>query len=92
MEQMRTFRKQLTDTVSLVKQSGMTIDNLKAHIGTHMILMLVILMLADPPIEKGDVITRKLPMGNVERFTVTDPVFHKAGTRPAHYQIKFGRS
>lgn len=84
---MRTFRKEFSDTVSLVKQDGTTIDNLKAHVGKG-----IIFMLADIPIEKGDVITRLLPTGNVERFTVIDPVFYKAGRRPAHYQLRVERS
>lgn len=44
------------------------------------------------PLAPDDVILRKLPSGDVERFVVTEPGFHeKFHGIPAHYQAKYRR-
>ena len=67
------FKALLTDTVSLIKQDGTTVDGIKASVQTNKIFI----QGQKPLIESGDLIQRKMSNGAEETFEVIDPGFHE---------------
>jgi len=79
------FKSLLTDTVSLIKQDGTTVDGIKASVQTNKIFI----QGQKPLIESGDLIQRKMSNGAEETFEVIDPGFHeKFHGIPAGYQMQ----
>jgi len=79
------FKALLTDTVSLIKQDGTTVNGIKASVQTNKIFI----QGQKPLIESGDLIQRKMSNGAEETFEVIDPGFHeKFHSIPAGYQMK----
>ena len=79
------FKALLTDTVSLIKQDGTTVDGIKASVQTNKIFI----QGQKPLIESGDLIQRKMSNGAEETFEVIDPGFHeKFHGIPAGYQMR----
>jgi hypothetical protein len=79
------FKNLLTDTVSLIKQDGTTVDGIKASVQTNNIFI----QGQKPLIESGDLIQRKMSNGAEETFEVVDPGFHeKFHGIPAGYQMQ----
>ena len=79
------FKSLLTDTVSLIKQDGTTVDGIKASVQTNKIFI----QGQKPLIESGDLIQRKMSNGAEETFEVIDPGFHeKFHSIPAGYQMQ----
>ncbi|WP_460418872.1 hypothetical protein [Pseudomonas sp. microsymbiont 2] len=74
-----------TDTISVRKQDGQTIEGLQASVQPGK----VFLDRADVAVEIGDLIERKLSNGTLETYEVLDPVFYEAfHDIPAHYQMR----
>lgn len=73
------------DRVTLIKNDGTTIDNIKALVQPNMIFIED----ASLPIEEGDYLIRALKNGLQERYLVLDRGFYDdfAGVK-AHYQVK----
>ena len=81
---MSTFDNLLTDTVSILKRDGKSIDNVKASIQKNKIFI----HRSDLLIESGDLIQRKMSNGAEETYKVIDPGFHeKFHSIEAHYQM-----
>jgi hypothetical protein len=80
-----TLRHMLTDTVSLVKQDGRRIDNIKAHVQPEK----VFIDDTSLPFQEGDRILRELPSGQVEEYRIIDTGYQSGmgGIEP-HYQMK----
>jgi hypothetical protein len=79
------FGDMLNDTVSLVKEDGQRLDNIKALVQSDMIFI------EDPslPLVEGDKILRELPNGRVEEYLIIDTGYQAGmgGIEP-HYQVK----
>ena len=74
----------MTNEISVLKQDGKRIDNIKASVQTYKIYI----DRSDILIESGDLIQRIMSNGGKETFTVIDPGFHeKVGHIDAHYQM-----
>jgi hypothetical protein len=75
----------MTDKISVLKQDGTRIDNIKASVQTNLIFT----DRSDVLVESGDLIQRKMSNGGEETFTVIDPKFHeKIHGIGAHYQME----
>lgn len=78
------FDRLLTDTVTLIKQDGTTVDGIKASVQSKKIFI----MRNDLLIETGDLVQRKMSNGGEETYEVIDPGFHeKFHSIPAGYQM-----
>jgi len=78
------FNRLLTDTVTLIKQDGTQVDEIKAHVQKKKILV----QGTEYLIETGDLIQRKMSNGGEETYEVIDPGFHELFRGvPAHYQM-----
>jgi hypothetical protein len=74
----------MTDEISVLKQDGSRIDNIKASVQTNK----VFIDRSDVLIESGDLVQRIMSNGGEETFTVIDPGFHeKFHGIGAHYQM-----
>jgi len=81
---MSAFSSLMTDEISVLKQDGERIDNIKASVQTNKIFI----DRSDVLIESGDLIQRIMSNGGEETFTVIDPGFHeKFHGIDAHYQM-----
>lgn len=79
------FDDLLTDTVSLIKHDGTTVEGIKASVQTNKIFI----QGKKPLIESGDLIQRKMSNGAEETFEVIDPGFHEDfHSIPARYQMR----
>lgn len=79
------FDDLLTDTVSLIKHDGTTVEGIKASVQTNKIFI----QGKKPLIESGDLIQRKMSNGAEETFEVIDPGFHEDfHSIPAGYQMR----
>lgn len=79
------FNRFLTDTVSLLKKNGMTIDGIQASVQKDKIFIEG----ADILIESGDLIHRVMSNGGQETYSVIDPGFQEKFHRiPAGYQME----
>ena len=75
----------LTDTVTLIKQDGTTVEGMKASVQSRKIIVLG----QEPLIESGDHVRRKMSNGGEETYEVVDPGFHEGlGGIPAGYQME----
>ena len=73
------------DDVSVIKNNGETIENIKASVQSKVIFI----DRSDILIEPDDLIQRKMSNGGIETYQVIDPVFYeKSHGIAAHYQIK----
>ncbi len=78
------FAALMTDTVSILKQNGESFEGIKASVQSDKILIEG----AQPFIETGDLVRRKMSNGGEETFSVLDPGFHeKFHAIPAGYQM-----
>ena len=78
------FDRLLTDTVTLIKRDGTTVDEIKASVQSKKIFI----MRNDLLIETGDLVQRKMSNGAEETYEVIDPGFHeKLHSIPAGYQM-----
>lgn len=78
------FSNILTDTVSLLKQNGEVVENIKASVQKDKIFI----QRSDILIESGDLIQHALSNGAEETYKVIDPGFHeKFHSIPAGYQM-----
>lgn len=78
------FDRLLTDTVTLIKQDGTTVDGIKASVQSKNIFI----QRHDLLIETGDLVQRKMSNGGEETYEVIDPGFHEKLHRiPAGYQM-----
>ncbi|MBW2185158.1 MAG: hypothetical protein JRG71_01780 [Deltaproteobacteria bacterium] len=88
---MPSFSALMTDTVTLLKQDGTDIDQIKASVQKNKIFIFN----SDFIVESGDLIQRKMSNGAEETYEVIDPGFHgKFHGIEAHYQMdvrKLGR-
>ena len=74
----------LTDTVTLIKQDGTTVEGIKALVQSRKIYI----QGHKPLIESGDLIQRKMSNGAEENYEVVDPGFYEKGqTIPAGYEM-----
>lgn len=74
----------MTDSISILKQNGSCIENVKSSVQSNKIFI----DRSDFLIESGDIIQRKMSNGGEETFKVIDPGFHeKFHGIPAHYQM-----
>lgn len=81
---MSSFSSLLKDKVSLIKQNGDRIDDIKASVQSKKIFI----QRSDILIETGDLIHRKMSNGGEETYEVIDPGFHERhGSIPAGYQM-----
>ncbi len=79
------FAGLMTDTVSILKQNGDLFEGIKASVQSNKIFIEG----AQPLIETGDLVRRKMSNGGEETFRVLDPGFHeKFHAIPAGYQMK----
>ena len=78
------FDRLLTDTVTLIKRDGTTVDDIKANVQ----LKNIFIQRHDLLIETGDLVQRKMSNGGEETYEVIDPGFHEKLHRiPAGYQM-----
>ena len=78
------FDRLLTDTVTLIKQDGTTVEGIKASVQSKKIFI----QGHDPLIESGDLVQRTVSNGAEETYEVIDPGFHeKFHGIPARYQM-----
>jgi len=72
------------DSISLIKNDGRRVNNIKCSVQTNTIFLNVI----DIPIEPKDIVIRKMSNGAEETFLVIDPNFFESihGIK-AHYQM-----
>ncbi len=78
------FDQLLTDTVTLFKRDGKTVDSIKASVQSKKIFI----MRNDLLIETGDLVQRKMSNGGEETYEVIDPGFHEEfHSIPAGYQM-----
>lgn len=78
------FNDLLTDTVSLLKQNGESVDGIKASVQKDKIFI----QRSDLLIESGDLIQRVMSNGAEETYKVIDPGFHERfHSIPAGYQM-----
>ncbi|MEX1058565.1 MAG: hypothetical protein WED11_12595, partial [Natronospirillum sp.] len=74
----------MTDTVSLLKQSGEVVEGIKASVQKGKIFI----QRSDLLIEQGDLLQRLMSNGAEETYRVIDPGFHeKFHSIPAGYQM-----
>ena len=74
----------LTDTVTLIKRDGTTVEGIKASVQSKKIFI----QRHDLLIETGDLLQRKMSNGAEETYEVIDPGFHeKLHSIPAGYQM-----
>lgn len=79
------FAALMTDTVSVLKQNGDSFEGIKASVQSDKIFIEG----AQPYIEAGDLVRRKMSNGGEETFKVLDPGFHEEfHPIPAGYQMK----
>ncbi|MDF3822845.1 hypothetical protein P3G55_23305 [Leptospira sp. 96542] len=79
------FDELLRDTITLYKQDGKIIENIKASVQKNKIFI----MRSDFIIEPMDLIKRFMSNGAEETFQVVDPGFHESlGDIPAGYQME----
>ena len=75
----------LTDTVTLIKQDGTTVEGMKASVQSRKIIVLG----HEPLVESGDHVRRKMSNGGEETYEVVDPGFNEGlGGIPARYQME----
>ena len=78
------FSRLLTDTVTLIKQDGTTVEGIRASVQSKQIFI----QGQQPLIESGDLVQRKMSNGAEETYEVIDPGFHERfGRIPAGYQM-----
>ena len=78
------FDSLLTDTVTLIKQDGTTVEGIKASVQSKKIFI----QGHEPLIKSGDLVQRKMSNGAEETYEVIDPGFHeKFHGIPAGYQM-----
>ena len=78
------FDSLFTDTVTLIKQNGTTVERIKASVQSKRIFIQGHELL----IESGDLVQRKMSNGAEETYEVIDPGFHEKFHRiPAGYQM-----
>lgn len=79
-----SFDNLMTDTVSLLKKNGETVDGIKASVQKNKIFI----QRSDILVETGDLIQRGMSNGAEETYKVIDPGFHeKFHSIPAGYQM-----
>lgn len=72
------------ETVTLIKQTGHKINDIKAQIQAKKIFVDDVSIQFD----EGDIISRELPNGKIEYYRVIDPVYYDGIVGiPPHYQI-----
>ena len=80
------FGKMYTDMVTLFKQDGTVVDNIKAIVEPKRITILAQKREKLPLINPGDTIQRKMSNGDQETYKVIDPNYQeKFGAIPARY-------
>lgn len=78
------FSSMLSDTVTILKQSGDKIEAVKASVQQNRIFI----NRTDILIEPDDLIQRKMSNGGIETYQVIDPVFYEGNFGiPGHYEI-----
>ena len=78
------FDSLLTDTVTLIKQDGTTVEGIKASVQSKKIFI----QGHEPLIKSGDLVQRKMSNGAEETYEVIDPGFHEEFHGiPARYQM-----
>jgi hypothetical protein len=78
------FSSLMKDTVSILKSSGETVENIKASVQRKK----TFIQRSDILIETGDLIQRSMSNGAIETYEVIEPGFHEGmGGIPAGYQI-----
>lgn len=78
------FDMLLTDSVTLIKRDGTTVEDVKASVQAGKIFIQGHELL----IESGDIVQRKMSNGTEENFEVIDPGFHeKFHDIPARYEM-----
>ena len=78
------FDRLLTDTVTLIKRDGTTVDGIKASVQSKNIFIIR----NDLLIETEDLVQRKMSNGGEETYEVIDPGFHEKLHRiPAGYHM-----
>jgi hypothetical protein len=83
------FDELMTDTLTLRKPDGRVFEKISACVTAKGILIQDVRL----PIEIGDKLTRLLPNGVTDEFTVDDPGFHQAFSEiAAHFQVKVRRA
>ena len=79
------FDRLFTDTVTLIKQDGSTVEGIKASVQSKIIFIQGHELL----IESGDLVQRNMSNGAEETYEVIDPGFHEKLHRiPAGYQME----
>ena len=78
------FEALLTDTVTLIKKDGTTVERIKASVQSKKIFI----QGHEPLIESGDLVQRKMSNGAEETYEVIDPGFReKFRGIPAGYEV-----
>ena len=79
------FDRLFTDTVTLIRQDGSTVEGIKASVQSKIIFIQGRELL----IESGDLVQRNMSNGAEETYEVIDPGFHEKLHRiPAGYQME----
>ena len=79
-----SLESMIKDTITVFKQDGTKIENIKASVQSNKIIT----FRGDILIEPSDVIQRKMSNGGEETFKVIDPNFYEShGGIKAHYQM-----
>jgi hypothetical protein len=79
-----SFDRLLTDTITLLKQNGETVEQIKASVQKNKIFI----QRSDLIIKSGDLIRRVMSNGAEETFKIIDPGFHESfHSIPAGYQM-----
>ena len=82
------FDKMYTDMVTLIKQDGTVVENIKATVEPKRIIILAQKHGQLPLIKPGDSIQRKMSNGDEETYKVIDPNFQeKFDVIPARYEM-----
>ena len=81
----RAFDELMRDRITLVKQDGTQIEDIKASVQSGKIIVHDETL----PFEEGDTLLRKLTNGYTERYTILDTGFHQGLHKiPASFQMK----
>lgn len=83
---MNPFDKMLTSIINIEKPDGKQFNNIKAKISSENILIHDVKL----PIKNGDIISRKLPNGNIEKFEIIDFNYHEGLKKiPPSFRIQY---
>jgi hypothetical protein len=81
------FSSMMTDTIDVLKKSGVVVPDIKASVQSTGIF--IVGVPAGLLVEPNDLVRRRMSNGAEETFLVVDPGFHeKFGGIPASYQMK----